>query len=492
MKNAFANKITYFIVTFFFLIITASFLFSGFDNFSMGSAQSVATVDGTPISIREYQNALSRQVDFFNQMMGGKGLTQKQLEEMGIKQSVLSSLIQQKLVLNAADQMGITVSLDEIKNEIKVMPYFQTNKQFDVNLYRNMLQSNGYTPTQFEELVGNDLKQKKIDGMFSSLMLSENALADIARFKRSQVVASGIKISRQSLSPLVSVSEQEITTFLSKPENKKILEDAYSDNTEKYNKPEEVKARHILISGNDQKALDKINALKTKVNVKNFSQLATKETQDPTGKANGGDLGWFSAGRMVPEFEKVAFSLKKGEISAPVKTQFGYHLIYVEDKRAAEIKTLESVKAELARLEIQKTKAQDLDQLLKKTGEDLKALLAKNDLAGVEGLAKKIDGKLFKNAVVNQYDQTLESINLTTTEADQIFKAQAGDILDFGNPGTVYLIKVSEKKTGTPETPETLKTSVASETQLFSRKLREDLIKMMNNKAKIVTNNRLL
>ena len=118
MKNAFASKMSYFILTFIFLIITASFLFSGFDNFSVGGGKNVATVDGTEITIKEYQVALNRQVEFFNQMMGGQGMTQKQLEEMGIKQSVLNGLIQQKLLLNAADQMGFVVSLDEVKNEM--------------------------------------------------------------------------------------------------------------------------------------------------------------------------------------------------------------------------------------------------------------------------------------------------------------------------------------------------------------------------------------
>lgn len=117
-----------------------------------GSKQ-VASVDGTPITSQEYQSALNRQVEFFSQMMGGSTMTQKQLEEMGIKQSVLNGLIQQKLILNAADEMGIVVSLPQVKDEIKVMPYFQTNNRFDVNRYRNMLQGNGYIPTQFEQLV---------------------------------------------------------------------------------------------------------------------------------------------------------------------------------------------------------------------------------------------------------------------------------------------------------------------------------------------------
>ncbi len=492
MKNAFANKISYFILTFIFLIITASFLFSNFDNFSMGSGQQVATVDGTPVSVKEYSVALNRQVEFYNQMMGGQGMTQKQMEQMGIKQSVLNGLIQQKLILNTADQMGIVVSLDEIKNEIKNMSYFKTNGQFDVNLYRNMLQGNGYTPSQFEELVGNDLKQKKLDDLFNSTLISENYVKDVSQFKNNQVTVQGIKIGRQSLSPLVSISEQEIQNFISKPENQKSLESAYTDNFSKYNKPEEVKARHILITGDDAKSLEKIKEIRSKINSKNFSDMAKKETQDPSGKSNGGDLGWFASGRMVPEFEKVAFGLKKGEISEPVKTQFGYHIILVEDKKAAETKPLETVKNELAKIEIQKTKAQDLDNLLKSTGEEIQNLLVKNDINAIDALSKRVDGQIFKNIDVNQYDQSLSSTSLAPQEAEQIFKADPNTILNFGNPGTIFLVKVIGKKTAPEKTPDELKAEIGNQNQLYSRKVREELIKALNNKAKIVTNSSLM
>ena len=492
MKNAFAGKVSYFILTFIFLIIIASFLFTGFDNFSMGTAQNVAAVDGTPITIKEYQTALNRQVEFFNQMMGGGGMTQKQMEDMGIKQSVLNGLIQQKLILNAADELGFVVSLDEIKNEIKSMPYFKTNNQFDVNLYRNMLQGNGYIPTQFEELVGNDLKQKKIDELFNTMIISENYIQDITKFKNNQVTVQGVKIGRQALAPLVSVSEQEIKDYLAKPENQKALESAYNDNLSKYNKPEEVKARHILIAGDDAKSLEKIKAIKAKVNTKNFAEIAKKETEDPTGKENGGDLGWFSAGRMVPEFEQVAFGMKEGQISEPVKTQFGYHIIMVEGKKVADVQSLESVKTELAQIALQKTKAQDLDKLLKSTADQIQAALEKGDFATVEALAKKVDGQVYKNADVNQYDQNLIATNLSPTEADQIFKAASGTILNFGNPGTIFLVKVLGKKTAPEKTAEQLKAEIASQNQLFSRKVREELIKTMNNKAKVVTNQSLL
>lgn len=496
MKSAFASKISYFILTFTFLIIIASFLFSGFDKFSLGggSGKHVASVDGTPITTKEYQMALSRQVEFFNQMMGGQGggLTAKQLEEMGIKQSVLNGLIQQKLILNSADEMGFVVSLDEVKNEIKNMPFFKTQDRFDVNLYRNMLQSNGYVPTQFEELVGNDLKQKKVDEFFSTVMVSENFVKDVVRFKNNIVVLEGVKIARQSLSPLVLVSEQEIKDYLAKPENQKGLEQLYTENFSKYNQPAEVKARHILISGEDEKALAKIKELKAKVTTKNFGDLAKKESQDPTGKTNGGDLGWFSAGRMVPEFEKVAFNMKKGEISEPVKTQFGYHLIYVEDKKSAETKPLETVKNELARLSLQKTKAQDLDQLLKSEEARLTKALESNNLAEVEATSKKVEGQHFKNTEINQFDQALPNSQLSPQDADQIFNAAAGTVLNFSNPGTIYLLKVVGKKGGQDVPADRVKSEMASQNQMLSRKAREELIRIMNNKAKVVTNPALL
>lgn len=494
MKATVANKMSYFILMFIFLIIIASFLFSGYEGFSMGSSKNVASVDGTPISTKEYRMALSRQVEFFNQMMGGNGMSEKQMEQMGIKESVLNSLIQLKLILNTADKMGFVVSLDEVKNEIRNMPYFRTNNQFDVNLYRNALQANGYVPSQFEELVRNDMKQKKVEELFSTSLLSENHVRDVMKFKNNVVVVQGVKVSRQSLAPLVTVSEAEIKEYIANPANKKSLEDAYTENASRYNKAEEVKASHILITGEDDKTLEKAKAIRAKVNTKNFGTIAKTETQDPTGKSNGGDLGWFSAGRMVPEFEKAAFSMKPGEISQPVKTQFGYHIIYVQDKKAAESRPLDTVKEELARLAIQKTKAQDLDKLLKSEEERLTTALASGNLGELEAFTKKVDGQLFKDVEVNQYDQALQGANLAPAESQKVFTAEAGQVLNLGNPGTIYLVKVVRKGQSKDEAQlaDALKAEVGSQTQSYTRRIRDHLLKAMGDKAKVVTNRALL
>ncbi|MFL5786021.1 MAG: peptidylprolyl isomerase, partial [Bacteriovoracaceae bacterium] len=247
-------------------------------------------------------------------------------------------------------------------------------------------------------------------------------------------------------------------------------------------------------TGDDAKALDKAKEIRAKVTTKNFGDIAKKETQDPTGKNNGGDLGWFSAGRMVPEFEKVAFTMKPGEISQPVKTQFGYHIIYVQDKHAAESKPQESVKEELARMLLQKTKAQDLDKLLKSEEERLAAALKSGNVSEVESFSKKVDGQYLNNVEVNQYDQSLAGSILAPQESDKVFHAQAGEVLNLGNPGTIYLVKVVKVGQSKDEAKlaEGLKAEVASETQSYSRRLRDHLIKAMGDKAKVVTNRALL
>src|SRR5690606_17507069 len=103
------------------------------------------------------------------------------------------------------------------------------------------------------------------------------------------------------------------------------------------------------------KVHEKIKEIRKKLTTKNFASIANRETEDPSGKSKGGDLGWFARGRMANEFENVAFSLKPGEISNPVKTDFGYHLIYVEAKKKAVTKKLEDVKEDVAKKHLQKS-----------------------------------------------------------------------------------------------------------------------------------------
>ena len=128
----------------------------------------------------------------------------------------------------------------------------------------------------------------------------------------------------------------------------------YDDAIKQLGEQQEVHARHILIRAapGDEKASkeaeDKIKAIIVRLKKgEDFDKLAKELTEDPSGKANGGDLGYFTKDQMVPEFSEIAFKLDKGQISEPVKTQFGWHVIKVEDKRAKPPPKFEEVKAQI-------------------------------------------------------------------------------------------------------------------------------------------------
>ena len=134
----------------------------------------------------------------------------------------------------------------------------------------------------------------------------------------------------------------------------KAMHDVYEEAAKQMGQEQEVHARHILIraaAGDDKaskEAEDKIKAIIVRLKKgEDFAKVASEATEDPSGKANGGDLGYFSKEQMVPEFSDTAFKLDKGQISEPVKTQFGWHVIKVEDKRVKPVPPFDEVKPQI-------------------------------------------------------------------------------------------------------------------------------------------------
>jgi len=154
------NKTTSFLFTLLIGLIILSFMFTGYQSLQQGSGNAVAKVGDFVIKPEEYQQEYNRQIEFFKQMMGGE-ISAKQIEQMGIKQSTLKNLIQRKLMIKFAGDIGITPSNEAITSEVKSLPYFQTNGQFDKDRYKAILAANRLTPKEFEETeITNQLKMK--------------------------------------------------------------------------------------------------------------------------------------------------------------------------------------------------------------------------------------------------------------------------------------------------------------------------------------------
>lgn len=135
------------------------------------------------------------------------------------------------------------------------------------------------------------------------------------------------------------------------PDFDKVALENYTVNKKQFEQPETVKAQHILISfeGDEAAALQRAKDVRAQVltGKQSFAELAKEHSSDPSAQSNGGDLGFFEKKTMVPEFAQVAFTLKKGDVSEPVKTQFGWHIIQVLDKKPGRVQPFAEVKEQL-------------------------------------------------------------------------------------------------------------------------------------------------
>lgn len=495
MNKKFSSRSATIIVSGMLFLITLSFILTGFQSdisFVGGSSNHVATVDGNGVTIREYQFALNQQIDFYRRMMGGKDLTEAQINQFGIRQMVLKRLIEKKLLENFGKDNGLYFSQEKLAQTIKELPYFKRENQFDVNLYKNLLAQNGFNPSQFEEQISHDESARLVDTALNGLTITSDQYSKLIHsIEEDAFMVNAVQFSKESLRKSLKVDARVLDTYLAKAENKKKLEDIYNQNVGRFSQPEQVKARHILIKTgetSDAQAQAKAEKIAKTLTAQNFTTIANKETEDPSGKGKGGDLGWFGRGRMVPEFEEVAFKTKVGQISKPVKTQFGYHIIMVDGKKEANKKTFDQVKAELATEEIQKGMDGELDQYFEKIKNEVKAAL--NDAKKMDQLANTYSMTFNKAQKVSRLSKAIGSIQLTATQNKTLFNEnQTKVVKDFSDAAIARLVYVDSRNNANVANmnAEQLKTVKQKLNAEAVRSVRDDLMVELEASAKVVS-----
>ena len=269
--------------------------------------------------------------------------TQEQTKHL--KQRVLDQLIDQTILDTTARNLGVTISMDDVATAIQRSPYFQDeNGKFDANTYFKILNQNNLTPAQFEASQQREMLIQKIQGLLSESYLYTPS--DVERYQA--FLNRDLKANFISLSP--AFYEKKV------PANEGDLKDYYDSHRERYDLKEQAKARHILISvpstaspADQAKAKQTLEDLRSQIlaGKTTFSQAANQFSQDPGSKSKGGELGWLDKGGTVKEFDDTLFRLKKGELSHPVQTKFGYHLIQLEDYQNAHKSTYSEVRSKV-------------------------------------------------------------------------------------------------------------------------------------------------
>ncbi len=352
-------------------------------NLGSGAA---ATVNGQIISIKQFQDQETRISNYYAQLFGGQ--FDKMFQRKQLMSEAMNELVNNAVAEQAAGQESLFATDAEIRTAILEIPAFKKDGVFQSDLYKNLLNANRLTPAEFEGSLRQQVSLQKVRGLFEATSRPLSIEKSIeTELKSSQLNIQYVKLNFESLNTAATISDSEVTTQLANPEFKKKVQDYYAKNAAEFETAEQIKASHILIKADAQDAaatekakLKAENILKQIPNT-DFGKLATANSDDPGSKAKNGDLGYFSKGRMVPEFEAAAFKLKKGEVSGLVKSPFGFHIIKVTDKKEAQKLSEPQAFIKIARKQIAESKYLELSK-------EIEAQLAK-DPAGIESYLTK-------------------------------------------------------------------------------------------------------
>lgn len=350
------------------IIIAVFVLAFGMDRAQNNSGNVIGTVNETPILVANYQERLQRNIDMARNQ--NPSLTPEMLAQLGIKKQVFDQMVTEELLMQKATALGLSVSKEELANEIHLIPAFHNEaKIFDPEVYKNVLRNNNLNPGTFES---DFLRGMLIDKLTSYISvngkLTEEQIRDVHNYARTKATVAHLMYPWADYKNQVNATEEQILKYYEDNKNQYVIpaqakiayivlhpstladynavssqeiEDYYHKNKEQFKVEEQVSARHLLVRVDENatdadiaKANEKIAKAQSELKAgKSFEEVAGKYTEDPSGTQSGGNLGWFTRGKMVPPFEEAAFSTEPGKVSEPVRTQFGFHLIKVEDKK---------------------------------------------------------------------------------------------------------------------------------------------------------------
>ena len=343
-------------------VLAAAVLFGAASVRAKPIEETVAFVNGKPLLLSEYKKNLESVLEQYRKNMPDALKDDAAVKQ--IREKVLDQMVDDELLAQRAEKDKVKVSERELDNGVQ-----EIKQRFSVDeegrplaegdadgAFQNELKKEGLSLLQFRERIKRQLMVRKLIESDVRPRADPPKEADIrAYFDRMQYFIKGDTSAVKGMGPDEAQQFQLLATR---------LRDASA---------ERVRARHILIRvPKDASMVDKSKALNRIKDVQqqlkdgaDFAELARKYSEDPESKKRGGDLGFFLKGWMVPEFEKAAFALDVGQTSDIVETQFGYHLIHVEEKRAAQKVQFDDVKDQLGQALMAMRVQGELEKLVK-------------------------------------------------------------------------------------------------------------------------------
>ncbi|MFA5920466.1 MAG: SurA N-terminal domain-containing protein [Methylococcaceae bacterium] len=353
------------------ILICVPFALWGINNYlDTGKEAPVASVGDKDF----YQRDVNKAYEQYSQNLQGLGI-----DEQTLKAQALQKLIKDEVLLQYVHAEGLVVTDNEAREFIKSLPYFQVDGKFSDKQYKTLLSSQRISSGEFVNRIKNALIMEQfqhsiVDSSFATQydvesffkiqnqqrdvdyvtvpvqpLIKQPTAEEISAYYQQhqdlyrtpeQVSIEYIELSLEEISKKIVVTDEKLKAF-------------YEEQKDQYTTPERRKISHILFSINDKTtekaALEKAMKAKQDLANKDFAALAAEVSDDKLTAKKGGDLGLFNVGVMEKAFEDAASALKLGEVSNPVKSSFGYHLIKVTELVPGNVKTFDSVKNEVTK-----------------------------------------------------------------------------------------------------------------------------------------------
>jgi peptidyl-prolyl cis-trans isomerase D len=419
------------------------------------SGETIASVEGRAITSGEFRRTYQAQLQAYRSAYGSN-MSEQLLKQLGIEQQILQQMVDEQASLAEARRLGIEVSDEEVRQRIFAIPAFQDNGRFiGEQRYQQLLrmQRPPLSSTDFEDGIRRSLTVEKLRASLTDwLSVPDKELEQEYRRRNDKVKLAVVSFVADKFRSQVNTTDQEGASYFEGhkndfkiPEKRKIkfllidvdalrakvvvpeadIRRAYDDNIDQYSTPEQIRASHILLKteGKDDATVKaKIDdILKQAKAGADFGELAKKYSEDDSNAKNGGDLDYFGRGKMVPEFDAVAFTLQPGQISDVVKTQFGYHIIKLTDKKTGTTRPFAELRQQLAdqlAYERAQTQAAELSASLEK---QISKPADLDKVAKAQGLTVQESGFFAR-------DEPILGLGPSPEAASRAFEMKVGDV----------------------------------------------------------------
>jgi peptidyl-prolyl cis-trans isomerase D len=456
------------------LIIVVFIAFYGGSQQPTGVTSHVAEVNGESISQREFIVHYQRTVERYREMFKGS-FTPELLKNLNIKQSLLEEMIEARLVLQEARRLGLSATDEELMNAIAQVPEFHVNGRFNKERYIQLLRANRLTPAQFEEDQRKQLTIQRLLGVLADAAhVTEAEVRERYRFEQEKINLQFIRFSVSDNLSEVKITDEDVQKFYDRNKESlkeplkvqveyipysfeqfsgpvqltdKEVEDYYSANrATKFTTPKQAKVRYIMVrldAGADAKQKEAARVLANRIIAearggKNFADLAKKESQDPSAE-KGGEIGWLNQGQLPEALDKQIFALAKGEISEPIETPVGFHIVKVEDIKEEKTLSLAEAKPVITReLKLEKGKY----EAAKIADRDREKAASGNDLAKIA----QESGSSLKTTRLFSEGEVLPEIGPTQDFYKTALALKAKEVSSvIEGPNAYYVLKAKER-----------------------------------------------